>query len=310
MVLTNVLLRAPRRPREGDAWESATHLLAPELPTMAEPPWPLVGIANDDKQVVVLLAHEFDVDLAPIQTLLGISRPIGQIVTGEIRPASRPALGGDSISGDGTGGETGTLACAVKNADGDTLVLGCNHTLAGVNSCVVNRGTVRQPGAAAGGAHPSDRLGKLTDYRTIALGGYHPNVMDAAVAEPDDPSYVAAGVRTMGPIAGVGVPPTFGEPLHKVGWATGHTLGAYRYRLSFTMSYPGIGTALFVDQYGIVGSNPGQPVAAQGDSGAAVLTDGSNELVGLVIGIADGMNMAIASPIHPILQAFGVTPET
>ena len=72
-------------------------------------------------------------------------------------------------------------------------------------------------------------------------------------------------------------------------------------------TFEDVGQALFVDQYGIVGDTPAG-FAQQGDSGAAVLTKDSNELVGMIIAVARGTNLSIASPIDPILQQFVVSP--
>jgi hypothetical protein len=107
-----------------------------------------------------------------IQVILTLT-PAADLAMGKLRPAIRPAMGGDSISGDGVGGLTGTITCVVESSAGERLLLGCNHTLAGVDQCVADQDTVRQPGAADGGESPDDTLGVLVTYYPIALGGYY-----------------------------------------------------------------------------------------------------------------------------------------
>jgi hypothetical protein len=271
---------------------------------------PIVGIATSNEEggsVLFLLSREADFDVHRLYALLNIpSLPTRTVVSGRILPAGRPTQGGDSVSGDGRGGDTGTLGCLVRTDGNDVFVLGCNHTLAGINQSIASKDTVRQPGAADGGT-ATDKLGTLHDFVALKLGGYHPNEVDAAIAEPDNPADVTAGVKSIGSINGVGIPLSYGDRVHKYGWKTALTAGTYRYKVSYTQAFPSVrSSALFVDQYGIVGDT--NSFAKQGDSGAAVLTERGNKLVGLVIGIADGMNMALVSPIGPVLRAFGVTP--
>jgi hypothetical protein len=306
-VLTDLLLRGPRRLHE-ERWQT----VAPTHDSLGLPveESPVVGVATTDEaggSVYLLLSREADFSLGALYTAVNIPPlPVRSLVTGRILPAARPAQGGDSISGDGPGGETGTLGCLVENTSHDRLVLGCNHTLAGINQATVNRDTVRHPGAGDGGA-AGDTLGTLTTYVPIQLGGYHPNMVDAALAEPTDQIQVAAGVRTIGPIQGVGAPLSYGDRVQKVGWRSGVTAGTYRYKVSYAQEFPTVASsALFVDQYGIIGD--GGAFAQQGDSGAVVLTEKDNQLVGMVIGVAEGMNMALISPIAPILNTLGVMP--
>jgi hypothetical protein len=306
-LLAQVLLRAPRR-RRGQLWSAATDIF-PEVEEWPEEQ-PVVGVATAESDegppIAVLLARERPIDTDPLLDWFGF--PMATIVTGEIRPAARPAMGGDSISGNGAGGDTGTLGCLVENPTGDLLILGCNHTLAGVNQGTVDQDAVLQPGAADGGSLANDALGTLTNYETIMLGGYHENVMDAAAAELSSPADVEPGIREVGAIRGVSAPLGYRERVQKVGWTTGHTFGTFQFRVSHLMTFPGVGDALFGNQYGIVGDDQGSGFAQRGDSGAAVLTEDGSQLAGMVIGVAEDANMAIASPIGPILRAFDVTP--
>lgn len=303
--LTDLLLRAPRR-RHTDQWRYAGQLS--DRMGQSED-GPVVGIATSAAaggEVLLLLSREADFDTGPLQEWMKMPPvPIRTVVTGRIRRAARPAQGGDSVSGDGLGGDTGTLGCLVRNQL-DYFVLGCNHTLAGINQCTANRDTVRQPGAADGGGS-SDTIGTLTDFVVLKLGGYFGNQVDAAIAEVSHPAAVASGVRSIGSISGTGLPLSYGDRVSKQGWTTGYTTGTYRYKISYSQDFPSVGScALFIDQYGIVGDT--DPFAALGDSGAALLTESGHQLVGMVIGVADRMNLALASPIGPALAAFGVGP--
>jgi hypothetical protein len=312
-LLTNALLRAPRYPDLlPEVWRTVAEI---EPRFYAWVTSPITGVAttitNPPEFIVFLeteLDDEFDGNVQRLGEALQLPAPIRTRVSGPISPAARPAQGGDSLSGDGPGGDTGTLGCLVETALKDRWVLGCNHTLAGVNRCRLGQDTVRQPGADDLGQTPQDTLGMLLNYQTIMLGGFYPNVMDAAVAVPTDVTDVAPGVRGIGSITGVRMPLEYGDRVQKMGWETNHTFETYRFTLSYTTTFPGVGLALFVDQYGIVGDDSTIGFAQQGDSGAAVLTEDTNELAGLLVGVADQMNLAIASPIEPILTGFGVTP--
>jgi hypothetical protein len=313
-LLTNAFLRAPRYP----------DVLAPNVRrTIAEIEPRMLSFDNQVAAVATTredygpaftvfleteLDSEFDRNVKRIGEVLGLPARIFTRVSGPILPAARPAQGGDSLSGDGLGGDTGTFGCLVETALKDRLVLACNHTLAGVNRCRLGHDTVRQPGADDQGLTPHDTLGTLLNYQAIMLGGLHPNVMDAAVAVPTNLADVAAGIRGIGSITGVGTPLNYDQRVQKMGWKTKHTFGTYQFKLSYVTNFLGTGRALFMDQYGIVGDDPMIGFAERGDSGAVVLTEDTNELVGLLIGVADKTNMAIASPIEPILTAFGVTP--
>jgi hypothetical protein len=309
--LTHLLLRLPRSGHRlaEPLWTSLV-VAQPELFRL-DGVSPIVGVASEEgdrRQRLLILVDKpvrFDIDAIRVQAR--VDAPIVVIESGPFVPASRPLQGGDSISGDGAGGDTGTICCVVENDDGDKFVLGCNHTLAGVNRGVVNQDTVREPGAAAGGRDPADRLGPLVSYATIQLGGYHRNTLDAAIAEPTKLSDVASGVRGLGPISGVAPAPRHGDRVKKEGWATGYTTGVVRFTLDFTADFNGQ-AALFVGQMGIVGDDPNTGFAQKGDSGAPVLTEMTDELAGMVIAVAPDIKLAVATPIGPVLSHFDVEP--
>jgi len=138
------------------------------------------------------------------------------------------------------------------------------------------------------------------------LGGVSANIMDAAVGRSTHPAAVTPGVIGIGPISGVGAP-SHGDLVAKVGWRTGYTFGTYSYDMDYTTSFGGT-PALFNEQMGIVGAGQATRFAQQGDSGAPVLLAASNEIVGMVIGVASGMDLTFASPIVPVFTRFGVRP--
>lgn len=305
--LTLLLLSAPHRPGAG-LWNAAAEVM-PAMEGWGERP-PVVGVMTREREEgppqVMLLVREDTVDAEAIQHGLGWDLPIETLVTGEFEPAGGPALGGDSISGDVAGGETGTLCCLVENARGDRFAMGCNHTLAGVNRGVVGRDTVLQPGAQAGGARPGDTFGTLTDVKTIALGGFEQNRVDAALVRPARPSAVDPGIRGFGPIRGMHTLDQ-GDRVEKVGWGSGHTFGTAEFRIGFVETFSSGEKAQFVDQHAILGDGDGM-FAQRGDSGAAVLREGTAELVGMVIAVSPRARIAVVTPITSILAGFEVLP--
>ncbi|MDQ4143304.1 MAG: S1 family peptidase [Actinomycetota bacterium] len=194
-----------------------------------------------------------------------------------------------------------------ERATGDRFVIGSNHVLAGVNQSTLNRDRVRQPGAGDGGTL-ADVFGTLVDYVPIKLGGYYTNEVDAALAELDDTNDVERGIRSIGDITGVAAPLSYGDRVKKMGWRTQYTEGTFRYKVDFETEFVGIGKATFVNQYGVVGDDATTGFALLGDSGAGVLTESADELAGIVIGVADGLNLTLVSPIDPVLRTFGVEP--
>jgi hypothetical protein len=311
--LTDLVLRLPRSPRRFD--DPRWFILQQELPGMfpAHGPGPILGtgsMGRDDETLLLFVRDdlsELKIDLRVIAQFSEHFGPLQIVFTGPILPAMRPAAGGDSVSGDGPGGDTGTICCLVENDDRDRFILGCNHTLAGVNQAQVSMDTVREPGAADGGQDPGDRFGSLVSYATIQLGGYHRNVIDAAIAEPAALTDAGPGVRGIGPISGVAPTPRHGDRLKKMGWKTGFTTGQVFATIDFTTDLAGQ-PALFVSQIMILGDDPATGFAQRGDSGAPVLTEDADELAGMVIAVAPQANYGIATPIQSVLDHFSVTP--
>jgi hypothetical protein len=308
-VLAHVLLRLPHvpGPEAGATLQRATADVDFDFERWPEAtPVAAVGSDRERGTITVFLADAVALDGSAVARTLELDVPVDTVVSGPILPAAHSAQGGQSISGDGPGGDTGTITCLVVNPARQPLLLGCNHTLAGVNRAAVGTDTVRHPGAAAGGLAPADIVGPLADFEPIQLGGVNANVMDAAVGRPSDPRGALPGIDGIGAITGVGIA-HHGDAVEKVGWRTGHTVGTYEYDIAYTTKFGGT-PALFEQQMGIVGSGQQKRFAQQGDSGAPVLLRGSAQLVGMVVGVAAGIDLAIASPIRPILSRFDVWP--
>jgi hypothetical protein len=287
--------------------------VSPYLTRDAEPTSVVSGVGTgflDGEPTLVIFTAAEPIETAPIATELHASFRVKNWVTGRAIPAARPAQGADSVSGTCTNSATGTLACRVHDGAGSYFLLGCNHTLAGVNQAQAQRDTVWQPGSADGGT-AADTLGTIADYEDLHLGGITANTMDAAIAAAD-PTDLDAGVRSLPALKGFRTL-QLNERVTKIGRTTQQTRGTNVLTSSYLTEFPSpiAGTppdkALFVDQHTIQ-ADPGTTFADVGDSGAAVLTDPGNELIGIVVGVLDGSNLAFVSPITPVLRRFGVVP--
>jgi hypothetical protein len=234
----------------------------------------------------------------------GIS--IRQGVSGRFLAA---AQGGDSIGEGVSGGATGTFGCMVEDAGGQRFMLSCNHVIAGINARTCRLDEVWSPGSNDGGSS-TDRVGILHDYRTLALDGKTINTFDAALAEPDSAAAISNSVHTIGNLAGsyaISSVDPLPLPVKKYGNSSQYTTGNILFQLNFKNTYANGSVGVFYDQLGIVG-DVGE-FAKQGDSGAVVVED-SNLVVGMIVAVSEGIDLAIASPIEPILGHFGVSIAT
>ena len=312
-LVTGILLVAPADPDgEGAAWRDLSReILAPYVgPAPANQPV-ITGVGTgylDGEPTMVLFSTDVGIDTEPIASMLNTPVRMKNWITGPVLPAARPTQGGDSLSGACVGGDTGTLGCRVEDRAGNKYVLGCNHTLAGVNRAVLGVDTVWQPGAGDGGTG-ADILGTLQDFEKIHLGGTQRNTMDAAIALIDA-NDVDPGLRVIGPITGYRAL-SYNERVRKVGWITGETHGENILTSAYQTLLPdptgALVPTLFVDQH-TIRSDPGTRFADRGDSGSAVVTEDGADLVGIVIGVLPGPDLAFVSPVMPIVSRFGVVP--
>jgi hypothetical protein len=215
--------------------------------------------------------------------------------------SARPVQGGGSLGHGSSGGAAGTMGCVVKSrVTGDEFALTCNHVIADLNRAAKGSTEVWEP---ASGRWGSRRLGVVEDFADIDFtpGAY--NVLDAALARPDSPGDIVAGVGGIGALSGINVSPGFGDAMKKQGVATRRTDGTYQYDINARVAFANGSFALFRDMLGIVGS--GRDFAALGDSGAVAVDDG-NAVVGMVVSVASGINLTMATRIEPILNHFQV----
>jgi hypothetical protein len=260
-----------------------------------------VAPLDDNIQLQLLFSREVQADPEAIKHAAQIEDfDLALIVTGRILPSGRPARGGDSLSA-GDRQMTGTLGCMVQSADGEQLILTCNHVIAGTNSNAPGLQEVFQPGLGDGGRQ-ADRLGLLYQFWPIQFGAVFENHIDAALARPDSPDDLESGLAYLGPIAGVNDRPQFFDQVQKVGWKTQHTAGTYTQSATFVVPY-GNQMALFVNQLGIVGLNGN--FAEEGDSGAVVLND-AREVVGMQFAVASGINTSYVNRIDKVRQLLDV----
>jgi hypothetical protein len=277
----------------------------------------IVGVAIDDQERVTLFARDQKamLDEKPLRGLFAdFDLPLRQIITGPIVPTVRPTGGGDSIGTSIVPGETGSIACAVKDAAGTVSLLTCNHVVSGIVG-PAPVADVLQPGQADGGG-PADRIGAVMAVAPIAIGGNVANMIDAALVTPANPADVTAGIRGIGRITGTRASSTCGSGysvpfrtrVRKYGYSTQLTTGRILFqRIAHVVSFPGYGDALFEDQYGVVGDVAGSDFSTRGDSGS-LLVDASSEAIGLVFAAATGIDLTVANPIDKVFAYFGVQP--
>ncbi len=270
-------------------------------------------------------------DLIP-QTVEGL--PTDVIETGEIRAHGLPNLRGrhrPSQPGFSVGHyqvTAGTFGYLVQR--GSTYyILSNNHVLANHN--LAYRGDpVYQPGPVDGGT-TKDRIATLSDFvpldfgetkgecsimdlllqtlnglarlsgsrhrvQSVRLTNGH-NVMDAALAQVDDPHAVLPAIVRIG-VPQSPVAPQLNMPVQKVGRTTGFTQGTIsQIDVTVNVKY-GVHTARFSDQVMTVRmSNPG-------DSGSAIV-DMDRNAVGLLFAGSEYVTMF--TPLRRILDHFGVT---
>jgi hypothetical protein len=222
--------------------------------------------------------------------------------------AARPLKGGQSIGIGLAGGETGTMGCVVTcRSEGTRFALTCNHVIADLNAAQKGHTDVWAPGARNSGT-VRDRLGVLHDFADIDFNAGVFNVIDAAIAKPNNPADLDTTIDQIGTVSGINSAPVFGAAIYKMGVTTGYTTGTYQFDINTIINFAGGKAALFRDLLGIVGTTAGQDFGAQGDSGA-VLVDDENAVVGQVISVASGIDLTLATRIQPVLDRFQVDIE-
>ncbi|MGC9346983.1 MAG: hypothetical protein ACP5JG_02490 [Anaerolineae bacterium] len=251
--------------------------------------------------------------------------PIRALMSEDPRVRRRPAPPGVSLGHrDITAGTFGMLV----QRDGQPYILSNNHVLADTNAGSIGD-PIYQPGPADGGT-PNDRIGALAEFEAIDFGETPPqcevaetlaaflnllarttgsshrlqpfkqtpgvNLMDAALAEPDQPASVRPDVLEIGLPTDVAAP-ELGLSVQKMGRTTGLTHG-FITQVDVTVDVDYLGrTARFVDQVFLTS------MSKPGDSGAGIF-DTERRAVGLLF--AGSERVTIMTPIQRVLDRFAV----
>jgi hypothetical protein len=268
------------------------------------------GELTDEMATVVLVTEKLNEvqlaaqDFVP-EALAG--QPTDVIEVGTIRALRtskhRPAPGGVSIGHkDITAGTLGTLVADFRN--GGPLILSNNHVLANSNAAKVGD-PIYQPGPIDGG-RVTDEIAKLERWIPIAfeggcnpLGPSGPNLVDAAVAKPNNIADVDPSILDIGPVHGA-MAAVLAQSVQKSGRTTGHTYGNIQVlNAVVTVSYGGSGNAVFEDQ--IITSNMSQG----GDSGSLLVDAEQRLAVGLLF--AGSNQVTIHNPIDAVLSSLQIS---
>jgi hypothetical protein len=281
--------------------------------------------AEGDPVIRILVAHPGVTGL-PDQ-LHGV--PVVVDVTGPIIAVPKPpGAGGGGGGGGGTGElattaswprpvpvgistgnanecSAGTIGARVTNSSGDVFALSNNHVFALSNDGSIGD-DIRQPGLYDTGCADSsaNALGTLFDYEALVFDGTN-NYMDAAIASTtvSDLGTATPPSGYGSPRSGHGVAAALGMPVKKFGRTTKLTTGQVTgLNASVNVGYQG-GTARFAGQVLV----DGRGFLKSGDSGSLLVTDPGREAVGLLFASSMSGRTAIANPIGPVLDRFGVT---
>lgn len=241
------------------------------------------------------------------------------------RERHRPAMPGLSIGH--FSGATGTFGLLVER-DSIPYILSNNHVLANCNDAQIGD-PILQPGPLDGGTL-EDQIAELSEFEpldfgvkqgeckftetlaaalnTLAkLGGSQhrlqsiqetqgENLLDAAIARPDDPALVNPAMLGQLVPSGVGMT-TLGQQVRKWGRTTGYTEGmVQQIDVTAQVDYNGR-MVYFVDQ--IITSR----MSSRGDSGSGIL-DMEGHAVGLLF--AGSERVTLFTPLDRVLAHFNV----
>ena len=273
-----------------------------------------------------------------MDTVMTDVQQLGEIVALQDRASRiRPVPGGVSVGHRDI--TAGTLGCWIVH-EGRALMLSNNHVLANTNRGSTGDPIV-QPGPADGGRLGEDAIGLLFDFVPIAFDGFpipdecrtaqalakflnwccrviqsktvfqavdrtEPNYVDVALGMPSSDQIVMPvilGSKEKPPIKISGLSTlVLGDRVAKSGRTTGWTTGTVTgIHATIQVSY-GVGqVATFEDQLLIDPAG----FSAGGDSGSAILKDGSFGLYGLGgLLFAGSEEVTIANPIQRVSEKF------
>jgi hypothetical protein len=272
-----------------------------------------------DRDRVPRAFGEFRVDVKES----GRFRALGAAQAERLRPA-RP--GGSVAHVDVT---AGTFGCVVSR-NGERFILSNNHVLANGNRARLGS-LVTQPGKHDGGDPRRDAIAKLVEFVPLAYDGQpdpvapsrgNPdasgcasalrftkraaangpvnragaNIVDCAIALPDNPTLISTEILGIGAPRGVSVG-ALGMRVQKSGRTTGHTYGDIeQIDVTSRVEYDH-GSVTFTGQL------MSTAVSAGGDSGSAVL-DMQRNVIGLLF--AGSPTSTLINPIQDVLHALDV----
>jgi hypothetical protein len=207
----------------------------------------------------------------------------------------------------------GTIGARVIDTSGNVYALSNNHVYALENNA--DKGSkVLQPGRYEGydrrtrycPANSADAIGTLADFQVIDFNPFNSNSIDAAIAlsstENLDKSTPADGYGTPASSPAEAV---VGQAVQKYGRSSSLTKGTITAINADVMVHYDIKLAFFEDQI-IVESK--KAFIQAGDSGSLLVTDDADcSPVGLLFAGNSSGTYAIANPIGPVLERFGVT---
>jgi len=237
--------------------------------------------------------------------------PVTQLATTDCWP--RPVPVGIS-TGNVKDVSAGTIACRVRDAQGNVYALSNTHVYApyaidnleAIGDYVMQPGRYDTPGQIY---NDSYYLGQLTRYVPIVGSIFATNYVDAAIA------LTTTGLldkTTPTSLGGYGIPNsntvgvTLGMVVQKFGRTTQLTKGKITGINATVMVGYGAGWYAWFDDQIIVES--ATAFIKAGDSGSLLITDNSNcNPVGLLFAGNSSGKMAIANPIDLVLGALGVT---
>jgi hypothetical protein len=239
---------------------------------------------------------------------------IGRILAQQSERLPRPVPCGCEI-GPAESRFVGTLGCLVLAKNG-LYILSNNHVLANENE-LQDGAPILQPGPQ--GQYPADRIGVLDGgYPRIDFSPGAVNEVDAALALTSyggdgyddlvDPTFADGTVMSEDMVQ-----PALFMNVHKIGGRTGHTFGQINTVNAKPQQPIGYnhGTAYFSGMMFIVGQ--GMLFSDRGDSGSLILTVGTNQPVGLLVGGGSSGTFACplaADPDHGVTgvaAALGIT---
>lgn len=198
----------------------------------------------------------------------------------------------------------GTIGARVKK-EGKVYALSNNHVYARENEAATGE-EVLQPGRYDTQCNytESNVIGTLADFVEIDFSTSATNVVDAAIADSD-----TSHLGNATPLNGYGTPKSatapasIGQKVQKYGRTTALTKGTVRGINAIVNVGYDAGTARFVQQILVYSS---KTFIRAGDSGSLLVTDPGKNPVGLLFAGTSNGKWAIANPIGPVLDAFGV----